>query len=299
MSIFFLTPFVGNALSLLPTKAVAGLANPDLIKGMTSFEKIGGQGGWFQSISPFSTEQKPEYFYLIKKIPAKADPMSDVWLMRIEHTRDLLSKLVESGRVIIIGQIPSPQVTAAAIGVEYQLAADAIALNGDAHHAGAMLLQLTADKYTLAHENQHLTDYEDSTFDQRLKDDLKDFVNAKSLSDADQAWLHRIVLEIRGHSMQEIQGKSDAANGLPVLDFSGKVHTMPEELKSNYGVQMSFAVSNFMNSYPSILWPIASHVKAQGAITYKKFVEALSKYDFSTNPNASLSFKKLIGGTIK
>jgi hypothetical protein len=285
--------FLTDHMFMQKTELVANMISPNLLTAIRSFESMGGEGGWFKSVSPYSADTKTSYFYLVKKVPAKADASSNIWLVRLEHSRDFIAALVQSGRLIVIGDVGTDQAEAMTLGSDYKLGADGIAISGSPHD-GIILIKPDADEFVLAHENQHLADYAPG-FTAAMQNGLKDYLSADYLSDVEKQWLYRFILEIRGHSTQEIQVKTNAANALPILDRLGSIRTSPEDRQSLYGLQAGMAVSTFMDTYPPILWPIAAKIKQHNPTEYGKFVEAISKFDFSSNPLASLSFRKLIG----
>ncbi len=278
---------------LLPTKSVTKFVGHDLLKAIQIEEKKGMKGGWYQSISPFSVDGKLDYFYVLKTTPVEEDLNSPVFLFKTKHALEFLNQRLDEGVQVIFGPIPlQAGVLAAALG-SIQLQTD-LATKMGSNHSNLVLLQPTADKYVFAHEIQHWRDFESASYSESFGKDLGEFLKAKYLDDDDKYWLWRITWEIRGHSAQEIQIKSDQADRLQLLNRVGDPITKQKEITSTYEFEAADATSAFMQTYPTTLWKIAAKIKKQGPLVFSRFVKGLEKYDMHDNPKASLSFHALL-----
>ncbi len=278
---------------LLPTKSVTKFVDRDLLKAIKIEETNGMKGGWYQSVSPFSIDGKPEYFYVLRTTPTAEDLDSPVFLFRTKHALEFLNERLKEGVQVIFGSIPlQAGVLAAALG-GIQLQTD-LATKMGSNHSNLVLIQTTADKYVFAHEIQHWRDFESKSYSGSFSKDLREFLKASYLDDDDKYWLWRITWEIRGHSAQEIQIRSDQAERLYLLNRTGDTIQKPKEITSSYRFEAVDATNGFMQTYPPILWKIASKVNKKGPRVYSRFVKGLEKYDMHDNPKASLSFRSLL-----
>ena len=291
-----LTCYAANPLKatcelLLTDKAKS--VDPRLLESVTGIERLGGKGGWFTAISPFTQDGKPALFYVLRNLPVQADLSSNVFLLRVEHTRKLLKKIMQSGTPIILGTIPEiSQVEAAALGPGVKFAADALAAAKVTTHKSVILLQSTASKYVLMHEYQHWLDFEDPEFEKQLYGDLKNFFEAKYLTNEEKNWMVRIIWELRGHVAQQLSARRDLVQGLPYLNRVGTIES--RDLASSYDFEATQAVSIFNQTYASGLYSIMSKIKAHSKADFDRLVDQLSKYDFSNDPNNAITFKDVL-----
>ena len=99
----------------------------------------------------------------------------------------------------------------------YQLTREVTKLRAKATKS-VIVLPVTADKYTLAHENQHATDFENSQFALKLANDFKFLFQANYLTEDEKADFESSVIEIRGYSRQEIELRKDSLLNLAMFD---------------------------------------------------------------------------------
>jgi hypothetical protein len=274
----------------------AAVSDPNLYSAVHQAELAGASGKWFSSTSPFSLDGKPQYFYELKKVPATTNPDSPFLMLRFEHSRKMISELIDSGVPIVVGSIPSQkEVYAAALGDHYLLAKDALQSTGVTDHHNVILIQPTVDPFVLSHEHQHWVDFENTRFDQAVSDAIAPFIKKGYFTAEQSKQLLRTVIEIRGHAAEAKAARKGGLQKEPYLNAGGNV-VLPHDsrLPSLYDAEESRAASVFMQEYQMPLVFMTVKIR-ENKDDYTAFLQALSKFDFSDDPdNRFLKFARIL-----
>jgi hypothetical protein len=269
--------------------------DPALVSTVNGLISAGAKGSWFTSVSPFDDPPAKRSFFLLNGLTNASDPRSPMLLMKTPSTRAYIGSLIDQGVPLVLGTIPeASQVKAAALGDELQLTADALEVPGTKGHQAAILVQPSADKFTLAHELQHWKDFEDPTLDTSFTTDMKHFFDAPYLSSDDKGMLMHVMWELRGHNAQALQALADKKAGLPFLNAAGGVEDKPKERDAAYDFQASWAASIFAQAYQLPVFEIVDKIRKAEPGQEQELAKIFAKYDLSDRPGAPLSFAKMI-----
>ncbi len=220
---FMVALSISSLVSGAPLKLEPDFRKTAFYASIKEFEQKGAKGQWLRVTSPFTESGAPEYFYLLKKAPVTADSRSSVWLGRLPHSLNLVKDLVTDGAVLIFADLPEGTGKAAGTFDSSFLITREVARLSHKPVTSVIVLPLTADKYTLAHENQHVKDFASVTFAKNLEVALKNWFQANYLTEEEKADLESGIREIRGYSRQEIDIKKDSAKNLQLLDRGGNI----------------------------------------------------------------------------
>jgi len=287
-----------RAIALQTATGAIKTAKPALVKAVGTLESAGGHGVWFASVSPFDVQQKRQGFYLVTAVPPKPDPASAIYLLRTEHSRAYLAGLLAAGVPVLLGLMPDDvTATAAAFGDDCQLGADGLAAGRIEGHKNAILLQPTADKYTLAHEHQHWLDFENPGLESDFIAEMKPFAKAVGLSKDEQAWMVRLMRELRGHVAQELQANRDREAGLPQVGEDGAVHAgKGKQLREIYASACFAPTYLFDSTYRDAISRIVGTVAKRGPASVRALAKLFTRYDLSGQPGTTISFAQYVRG---
>lgn len=244
---------------LLATSAVASKADASLLAAVRSIESAGAEGGWFESTFPI--ERAPRaYFYLLQKVPARADMRSGLFLLRLEHSRAALAEAIAHGTPIVLGAADERYGAAAATFRDLPIASDALSAVGARAKTIVFVTPKTL-RTTLAHELQHWSDFEDAAYRRRYAELASAFIDARYLTADDKLELETILIELRGHGMGEKQARDDLAHGRPALARDGSP-VAPDALGAAYEGDIATQVNVFLSEYRPSLRAIEAKVKS-------------------------------------
>lgn len=276
---------------LLTTKAVAKLADPELVREIQALEKAGARGGWFKSQVPLAADHRVDYFYLLQKAPSKVFAATGIFIMREARSLQYLTELIQQGRPIVFGNIQEVDRAAAMALTPDEELADTVRRLQTQARKSVILLGLTSDKFTLAHEAQHATDFDDKDFMSSLDTELNQIAKLPYLADRDLVIVQEALVEIRGYSAQEVAYKLALQHQEAFVNRAGNV--MPAD-PTEYNFRISNVVNRYKSEYGSKLRYVFEKIKSHSLKDYETYVATISKYDLSANALTTLSIPQIL-----
>jgi hypothetical protein len=297
LGVFLLTCFLsmvrsGFSIEADCSKLRGSKPSAELSEAISTFKLAGGVGEWFTAQLPERLGGQTGSFFAIRMLPQVTDPQSPVFLLRTTFGREALQQAFDSGAPVIFGELSDfAQVEAAAIGGA-EISKAALRVLGNTSKENIILLKPSVSVFTLAHEYRHWLDFENKEFLQTLDLDVQNLVAELNLNPSSAPVLSQITIEIRGHIVQSRQARLFASLNAPYVDRAGNIVTSPEEAKFSYRFEENQAIQLFRQFY---LIPLLELVSSLNPQQMSQFVRALSKYDYSDDPQNRLTFANLLG----
>jgi hypothetical protein len=272
-----------------PLASEQNLGGASLDGLIREFESMGGTGIRFNSVMPAQLGGAKAAFYLVKSLPPQASPQAKLFLLRTEPTRKLFEGVVKSEKVpVVLGEIPIETQVFAAAMTGHQLVKDALRVGNIVDKHTAILITQRSSIFTLAHENRHWLDFEDSAFLERLKNEIKSFETRHRLDTTFTPTLFQLVIEIRGHITQAKQARNGARGRWPYVDAAGNIIT--QGLEAQYFFEQNQAVQIFEQAYLQL---ISTLLRPLNESQKTELATILKQYDSSDDPENKLTFRSV------